>query len=98
MNPFNSNWFNELSSDEQNFIFRFIILSGSLKDLASHYEVTYPTVRLRLDKLISKIDYIENSREDTYINLIKNLTLDEKIPINTAKTLIYEYKKTKGEK
>ena len=34
------------------FIKKFLLASGSLKEVAGLYGVTYPTVRLRLDRLI----------------------------------------------
>ena len=32
-----------------------ILCSESLKSMAQHYEVSYPTIRLRIDRLIQKI-------------------------------------------
>lgn len=96
MNSLKSDWFNDLSFEEQSFIKKFIIASGSLKELAATYQVTYPTVRLRLDRLIAKIMLTENSSEDSYIKSIKSLALEEKIGIDVARILINEYKKTLG--
>lgn len=42
---------------------RFILASGSLKDLATTYGVSYPTLRLRLDRLIQKIELLEKFQE-----------------------------------
>lgn len=44
-----------LSPDEHQFVQVFIKCSGSLKDVARHYGVSYPTVRNRLDAMIEKI-------------------------------------------
>ncbi len=79
------------------FIKRFVLSSGSLKEMAKQYEVTYPTVRLRLDKLIEKIKMNENTAEDSYVSLIKKLALSEKIDFEAAKILINEYRKLKEE-
>ena len=67
--------------------------SGSLKELGKSYSVTYPTVRLRLDRLIQKIKINDSVEKDSFIQLMKSLAIDEKIDINTAKVLIKEYKK-----
>ena len=48
-------WMAGLEEEDVTFIKRFVLSSGSLKDMARQYEVTYPTVRLRLDRLIQKI-------------------------------------------
>ena len=90
-------WMAELSDEDISFIKTFILASGSLKEVARIYEVTYPTVRLRLDRLIQKIEINDQKGKDPYILTIKRLALDEKIDFDTAKILINEYKKTKGD-
>lgn len=88
-------WMSELSDEDISFIKTFILASGSLKEVARIYDVTYPTVRLRLDRLIQKIEINEQKGKDPYILTIKRLALDERIDFDTAKILINEYKKTK---
>ncbi len=51
-------WFFRLEPEEQVFIKRFLLSSGSLKQLAREYDVSYPTVRLRLDRLIEKLNFL----------------------------------------
>ncbi len=48
--------FFSLEQEGATFLKNFVLKSGSLKEIAKLYEVSYPTVRLRLDKLIQKID------------------------------------------
>ena len=48
-------WMKELEEEDLVFIKKFVLASGSLKEVAKQYQVTYPTVRLRLDRLIQKI-------------------------------------------
>ena len=48
-------WMVNLDPEDVTFIKNFLLASGSLKEIAKQYDVTYPTVRLRLDKLIQKI-------------------------------------------
>jgi hypothetical protein len=88
-------WMSGLDDEDIAFVRNFIISSGSLKDIASQYKVTYPTVRLRLDRLIQKIELSESNASEPYIALIKRFAINEKIDLNTAKILIAEYKKTK---
>lgn len=90
------NWLSSLEAEEITFIKKFLLASGSLKEMAREYNVTYPTVRLRLDRLIQKINLSEDKQKEPYIGLIKNLALNEKIDFETAKILIEEYKKVKG--
>lgn len=91
-------WMRNLEDEDINFIKNFILSSGSLKEMAKEYKVTYPTVRLRLDKLIQKIKLEEKIDEDPYISLIKRYAVDDKMDFDTAKVLISEYRKNlKGE-
>ena len=89
-------WIVNLDDEDVSFIKRFLLASGSLKEMARQYEVTYPTVRLRLDKLIQKIKVSEDTESETYIALIKRLAINDKLDFDTAKVLISEYKKIQG--
>lgn len=90
-------WMAELEDEDLTFIKKFLLASGSLKEVASLYGVSYPTVRLRLDRLIQKIQLTENAEADPYISLVKRLVVDDKLDFDTAKILITAYRKTKEE-
>jgi hypothetical protein len=90
-------WMTNLDDEDISFIKKFIMASGSLKKIADLYNVTYPTVRLRLDKLIQKIQISEDTANEPYIALIKRLAINEKVDLDTAKILITEYRKTQKE-
>lgn len=88
-------WITELSEEDLNFIKRFVLSSGSLKEMAKIYGVTYPTVRSRLDRVIEQILSSDEKKEDAYISLIKKMVLDEKLEFDAATVLIQEYRKEK---
>ena len=88
-------WLANLDDEDVGFIKKFLLASGSLKEVANVYSVTYPTVRLRLDRLIQKIKIVEDTQKEPYISLIKHMAVNEKIDFDTAKILISEYKKIK---
>ena len=88
-------WMEDLDYEDITFIKRFILASGSLKDVANQYEVTYPTIRLKLDRLIQKIEINDETQKEPYISLIKRLAVDEKIDFETAKILVSEYRRIK---
>lgn len=90
-------WMVNLDDEDISFVKKFILASGSLKQVAKQYGVTYPTVRLRLDRLIHKILINEDTANEPYIALIKRLALNEKVDFDTAKILISEYKKMNKE-
>ena len=88
-------WMVNLEDEDVIFIKKFLQASGSLKEIAKQYNVTYPTVRLRLDKLIQKIQISEDLSNEPYIALVKRLVVNDKIDFDTAKILIAEYKRTR---
>ena len=90
-------WMADLEDEDITFVKKFLLASGSLKEMARQYGVTYPTVRLRLDRLIQKIKLSEDAEKEPYIALIKQLALNDKLDFETAKLLIAEYKKAKGD-
>ena len=89
-------WLADLEDEDAAFIKKFVLASGSLKEVAAQYGVSYPTVRLRLDRLIQKIKISETAEADPYVSLVKRLAVDDKLDFDTAKILIGEYRKTKG--
>ena len=90
-------WMANLEEEDVAFIRKFILASGSLKEVAGEYGVTYPTVRLRLDRLIQKIRLSDDVAAEPYVTLIKRLAVNDKLDFDTAKLLISEYKKTQKE-
>ena len=90
-------WMAGLEDEDAAFIKRFVLASGSLKEMAGLYGVSYPTVRLRLDRLIQKIKLSETEEADPYVALVKRLAVDDKLDFETAKLLLGAYRKTKEE-
>lgn len=52
----------QLSPEDQEFVLRFVLASGSLKEVAEGYGVSYPTLRARLDKLIERLQSLADGR------------------------------------
>lgn len=90
-------WVAALDAEELGFIRKFVLASGSLKEMAKLYGVSYPTVRLRLDRLIQKIQLLEDAAQDPHVALIKQLALDEKLDLDTARLLIQSYRSQQKE-
>ena len=82
-------WILALEPEDANFLKNFVLKSGSLKEIAHLYEVSYPTVRLRLDKLIQKIELSDQKEEEPF------LAVDSRIDLETAKIIIEKYKQEK---
>lgn len=88
-------WILSLEQEDATFLKNFILKSGSLKEIAKLYEVSYPTVRLRLDKLIQKIELSDKKEEEPFSTFIKGLAVDSRIDLETAKIIIEKYKQEK---
>tara|TARA_B100000780_G_scaffold159414_1_gene111417 strand:+ start:2324 stop:2497 length:174 start_codon:yes stop_codon:yes gene_type:complete len=50
----------QLSREDQDFILKFVLTSGSLKEMAKWMERSYPLVRNRLDEIIEKLKTISD--------------------------------------
>lgn len=87
-------WFFNLEPEEQVFIKKFLLASGSLKQLAKEYEVSYPTVRLRLDRLIEKIKLFDRKQEDSFEVSMMQLVINEKISLDVAKEIIKKHRES----
>lgn len=86
------NWVLALENEDMEFIRKFVLNSGSLKEIAKIYEVSYPTVRIKLDRLIEKIKVNEAEDNEDFIKFIKNLSIDDRISVDDAKLIIQKYK------
>ncbi|AMO85333.1 hypothetical protein B857_03877 [Solibacillus isronensis B3W22] len=91
-------WILSLEKDELEFIKKFVINSGSLKEVAKLYDVSYPTVRVKLDRLIEKIKLSVEVENEDFIQFVKQLVIDDRIELEEAKLIIEKYKKGKDER
>jgi len=82
-------WVDLLEPEDLAFLKRFLMASGSLKELASVYGISYPTVRLRLDRLIEKVKVLD--RQDIsspFERLLRLQHAEGKIDQQTLKLLL----------
>lgn len=85
-------WLVDMDGKDLSFIREFLLSSGSLKEMANIYDVSYPTVRNRLNQIIAKIRLSETKEDDSYVNLIKKLAVEDKIDYEAAAILIKTYR------
>ena len=91
-------WLKGLADEDIAFVRRFILASGSLKEIAAAYQVSYPTIRLRMDRLIQKIELLEEDESLTEFEQILRLQLaDGNIAEQTFRVLLDAYMKTHAE-
>ena len=84
-----NSWIEILDDDDVMFIKRFVYASGSLKKVAKEYGISYPTVRLRLDRLIAKISVIDNYQvQDPFERLVRMKFAEGKLDQKTMVELL----------
>ena len=82
-------WVKGLAEEDLQFIKRLILVSGSLKDVAKQYGISYPTVRIRLNRLIKKVLILDSDKSKTpFHEQVQLLVADGKLDIAIAKKLI----------
>lgn len=86
-------WFAELGDEDREFVRRFVLASGSLKELAEGYGVSYPTIRVRLDRLIAKVKAADAARAaDPLERKVRVLVAEGVIDAATGKQLLAAHK------
>ena len=84
---FGSPKFLELSPDQQKFAIEFILASGSLKEMANILNISYPTVRAKLDRIIECLRG-EKPSEDERRAAILDAVEEKKISTQEASRLL----------
>lgn len=91
--PQPTHWFERLSEEDRSFIKRFVLASGSLKAVAAEYGISYPTVRLRLDRLIEKIRVFDDAQiTSEFERTLRGLYAEGKLEIETMKQLLARHR------
>jgi hypothetical protein len=86
-------WLEHLSEEDLGFLKRFLLASGTLKELARQYGISYPTVRLRLDRLIDKVKLIdEQSGADPFELRLRSLYAEARLDDATFRELLRAYR------
>jgi hypothetical protein len=82
-------WIDRLSDEDKSFLKRFVLASGSLKAVAEEYGISYPTVRLRLDRLIEKVKVFDAEQiVSEFERQLRAQHIDGKIDHTTMKLLL----------
>jgi hypothetical protein len=89
-------WVDDLSGEDLAFIKRFVLNSGSLKEMAKLYGVTYPTIRLRLDRLIAKVETLDEEIPSKFEKALRVKYAEGKIDYDTLKELLRLHKDERG--
>jgi hypothetical protein len=92
-------WIDGLGEDDLAFLKRFVLSSGSLKELARIYGVSYPTVRLRLDRLMEKVKVLDDAGiTSEFERLVRSLYAEGKMDSNSLSMILSAHRKELEEK
>jgi len=87
-------WIDRMSDEDLSFIKRFVLASGSLKAIADVYGISYPTVRLRLDRLIERIKIYDSEKiTSDFERVLRAQYADGRIDLATLKLLLAAHRK-----
>jgi hypothetical protein len=79
----------QLGDDDLEFVLRFVLASGSLKELAQGYGVSYPTIRARLDKLLDRLRALVAGRKpDPMADLLADLVARGEMGAGAARAVL----------
>ena len=91
--PLTRRWLDYLSDEDLAFVKRLVLASGSLKEIAAGYGISYPTVRLRLDRLIAKITVTDSQDfQSDFERVLRVQHAEGNIDADTLKTLLAAYR------
>lgn len=90
------NWLRQLDETDIHFLKRMLLASGSLKQLAEEYEVSYPTIRQRLDRVIQRVRQADsNPDDDPFESKVRQLVSDNDLNPSTARDLLELHRATR---
>ncbi len=82
-------WSTALNDEDWQFLKRFLLSGGSLKALAQEYAISYPTVRIRLDRLIDKVQAADQpGAMDEFHRQLRVLVAEGRMEAATARQLL----------
>jgi hypothetical protein len=78
-----------LQADQQEFVEQMILAAGNLKEVALAFDVSYPTLRKRLDALITSLRTLRDEDQKTVADLLRAVEAGD-MTADTAMRLIRE--------
>lgn len=78
-----------LPTEDLHLVTEFVLCSGSLKELAKRYGVSYPTIRTRLDGVIERLRAaVENKPRDPLADALAELVQRGELTARGARRLL----------
>ncbi len=88
-------WVSGLSAEDFQFIKRLLLASGSLKEVAKQYDISYPTVRIRLNRLIEKVHILDSKKPRTkFHKTVQIMAAEGRLDIGIARELLKAFEES----
>lgn len=88
----------KLPQEDLELITQLVLRSGSLKELAQAYDVSYPTIRARLDRVIERLrEAVESRPADPLRDLLAGLVERGEMSVSAAQAVRTLVKQREGE-
>jgi hypothetical protein len=82
-----------LAEEDLDFVVQFVLASGSLKEMALLHQVSYPTIRATLDRVIANLQQsLSGAPPDPMTGLLADLVERGEIKVSTAKQIRTVYR------
>ena len=92
-------WIDRINNEDLAFLKRFLLASGSLKKMAEEYGISYPTVRLRLDRLIQRVEIFDSQLHmSEFERQLRAAFADGKIDQSTFEQLLHSHSHRQDQK
>ena len=86
-------WIDRLNKEDLAFLKRFLLASGSLKKMAEEYGISYPTIRLRLDRVIQRVEIFDSQQKmSEFERQLRAAFADAKIDQTTFEQLLQSHR------
>jgi hypothetical protein len=83
----------QLPEEDLDFVLQFVLVSGSLKEMARLYSVSYPTIRNTLDSVIARMQQrINTVAPDPMTDLLAELVERGELKVGHAKSIRSVYR------
>jgi hypothetical protein len=87
--------FEALEPADQELALGLVSCSGSLKELAKRHQVSYPTIRQRLDRLIARLEALQADRPlDPMAEKLADLVERGEMTVGAAKAALRVHRET----
>lgn len=88
--------FLELSAEQQRFATEFLLASGSLKEIARKFGISYPTVRARVDRIIECLEGAKSTAQERRAAILDAVE-EKRISTHKASELLADARQDKDE-